>query len=103
MVFYHECCGPAISGILPMPLLPSFFPVVFAALVAGALEAQEWPRFRGPNGAGVGEANVPSEWTEEDFAWRVKLPGIGHSSPVIWKEKLFLTAGDEESGTRIVL
>ncbi len=86
-----------------MPSLRCFFAVVFMALVAGAMEAQDWPRFRGPNGAGVGVANVPSEWKEEDFAWRVRLPGVGHSSPVIWKQKLFLTAGDEETGTRIAL
>jgi outer membrane protein assembly factor BamB len=67
------------------------------------LNAQEWPRFRGPNGSGVSDANIPGKWTDEDYAWRVSLPGKGHSSPVIWGERLFITSGDEKSGARIVL
>jgi outer membrane protein assembly factor BamB len=82
--------------------------IVFLSAVAAAglfasdrTCAQEWPRFRGPNGAGVSRAtSVPVEWTERDFNWRVKLPGVGHSSPVLWGEKIFLTAGDEENGAR---
>jgi outer membrane protein assembly factor BamB len=80
----------------------------FAAIACVALPlattlADEWPRFRGPNGCGLGEANVPTEWTEQDFAWRVKLPGIGHSSPVVWGQRLFLTSADEETGTRYAI
>jgi outer membrane protein assembly factor BamB len=64
---------------------------------------QEWTRFRGPNGAGVSTATtVPAVWTEDDFNWRVKLPGAGHSSPVFWGEKVFLVSGHEETGARIV-
>jgi outer membrane protein assembly factor BamB len=62
-----------------------------------------WPRFRGPNGAGIGEiANPPTKWTEDDFAWRIEIPGSGHSSPVLWGERLFVTSGDEKSGERFV-
>jgi outer membrane protein assembly factor BamB len=73
-------------------------------LLATACQADEWPRFRGPNGAGVGEApGVPTQWTEQDFAWRIELPGVGHSSPVVWGDRLFVTAGNEDDGTRHVL
>ena len=66
--------------------------------------AQEWTRFRGPNGAGVSNATtIPTSWTEKDFAWKVSLPGKGHSSPVLWGDRLFVTAGDRKSGKRIVL
>jgi outer membrane protein assembly factor BamB len=62
------------------------------ALAGGAgAWAQEWTRFRGPNGTGISEAKgVPVTWTAEDFRWRVKIDGEGHSQPVIWGEKLFL-------------
>jgi outer membrane protein assembly factor BamB len=71
--------------------------------VAPAL-AQEWTRFRGPNGTGISEATtVPVEWSEKDYHFNVALPGIGHSAPVLWGEKIFLTSALEETGTRIVL
>jgi outer membrane protein assembly factor BamB len=78
--------------------------LVFGVAVSSTtLNAQEWSRFRGPNGSGVGDANIPSKWTEDDYSWKVSLPGRGHSSPVLWGERLFVTSGDEKSGVRIVL
>jgi outer membrane protein assembly factor BamB len=75
--------------------------VLLTGLPAGA---QEWTRFRGPNGAGVSAATtIPIKWTPEDYHWRVKLPGTGHSCPVLWGEKLFLTSCDTKTGKRIVL
>jgi outer membrane protein assembly factor BamB len=64
--------------------------------------AQEWTRFRGPNGTGISTAQgIPVEWTEQDFRWRVAIPGVSHSQPVIWGDKLFLltatAAGDERA------
>lgn len=82
--------------------------VIFASFVVSQLMsgvwAQEWTRFRGPNGSGIGHAiNVPAEWTEADYNWRVQLPGIGHSSPVIWGQRLFVLSADPEDATRYVL
>lgn len=72
-------------------------------LLATTLYAEQWPRFRGPNGAGIGEApRVPTQWTEQDFRWRVPLPGVGHSSPVVWNDRLFVTSAEEETATRHV-
>ncbi len=66
--------------------------------------AQEWTRFRGPNGTGVSDATtIPVEWTEKDFNWKTKLPGTGHSSPVVWGEKVFLLSADPDNATRYVL
>jgi len=63
-------------------------------------EEDVWPRFRGPNGEGHSNlSGLPSEWTADDYEWTIKLPGKGHSSPAVWKDKLFLTAGIED-GTR---
>ncbi len=58
-------------------------------------EAQDWTRFRGPNGSGVSEAKtIPVKWTGKDFNWKVKLPGTGHSSPVVWGDRIFVTTTD---------
>src|SRR5438552_7872839 len=69
----------------------------FGLFVAASTWAQEWPRFRGPNGSGVSATILPTRWADKDYRWQVKLPGPGHSSPVLWGERLFVTsAGDAE-------
>jgi outer membrane protein assembly factor BamB len=71
--------------------------------VALSAQAQEtWPRFRGPNGAGISDLKgLPTQWTEQDYEWKVELPGVGHSSPVIWKDALFV-ATSEPTGERSI-
>jgi outer membrane protein assembly factor BamB len=68
-------------------------------LLAVALEtlaqpanADNWPRFRGPNGAGIAaDKEVPIHWTQKDgVLWRTAIPGQGNSSPVVWGDRLFL-------------
>ena len=78
--------------------------VVFAggAALPGRVQAEDWSRFRGPNGSGVGRGTIPVKWSDTDYNWRVTIPGVGHSSPVIWGDKIFLGSGDEESAERIV-
>lgn len=65
---------------------------------------QGWTRFRGPNGTGIGTAKgIQTPTSETDLAWKVSLPGAGHSSPVLWQEKLFLTASEDTRGKRHLL
>ena len=72
-------------------------------LFARPLAGQEWTRFRGPNGAGQSDAaSIPTTWATKDYNWRVTLPGIGHSSPVIWGNRIFVTSAIEEDATRII-
>ena len=60
-------------------------------LLPQPLTAEQWTRFRGPNGSGVSQATtIPTRWTSKDYHWRVKLPGIGYSSPVVWGQKIFV-------------
>jgi outer membrane protein assembly factor BamB len=55
-----------------------------------------WPRWRGPNGAGVGEGTYPDRWSPtEHMAWKTPIPGKGHSSPVIWDDRIFVTTAIE--------
>jgi outer membrane protein assembly factor BamB len=77
--------------------------MLFACAAACAGEA-EWNRFRGPDGLGISAATtIPVKWTEKDYNWKVALPGVGHSSPVLWGQKIFLTAGDPKTARRTVL
>ncbi len=74
-----------------------------AITYAGSAMGQPWPRFRGPNGAGHSEATtIPAYWTTKDYRWRVKLPGIGYSSPVICGDRLFVSCAMEEDATQII-
>ena len=67
-------------------------------------EEGQWPRFRGPNGAGISDATtVPVKWTDKDYNWKVQLPGLGHSSPVVWGSRIFLTTGDPNTAKRTIL
>lgn len=62
------------------------------------VHGQNWPRFRGENGTGISELKgLPVQWSESDYEWVVELPGIGHSSPSIWENRLFLTAGEPDA------
>jgi outer membrane protein assembly factor BamB len=81
------------------------FAVCFGNLLsANLISAQEWTRFRGPNGTGYSDAaNIPATWTEKDYNWQTKLPGYGHSSPVLWGETIFLISATEDGSQRIVM
>jgi outer membrane protein assembly factor BamB len=54
-----------------------------------------WPSFRGPQASGVAERqNLPDQWngkTGENILWRTPIPGLAHSSPVVWGNRIFVT------------
>ena len=78
--------------------------MIFISIFGTAGNAQEWTRFRGPNGSGVSPAKtIPTIWTEKDINWKAALPGAGHSSPALWGEKVFVTTGDDQGGKFQVL
>ncbi|MBN1421026.1 MAG: PQQ-binding-like beta-propeller repeat protein [Planctomycetes bacterium] len=79
--------------------------VAFALSVLPSARAADgaWPRFRGPDGAGLSEAKtIPVTWTEKDFDWRVKLPGEGHGSPAVVAGRIFVLCSDRSDATRIL-
>ncbi len=60
---------------------------------------ENWPRFRGENGTGISRQDgFPVSWSQADYEWVVDLHGKGHSSPVIWGKRLFVTVGTEAGG-----
>jgi outer membrane protein assembly factor BamB len=78
--------------------------LVFAASLSTNGTAQEWTRFRGPNGTGISPAKgIPVAWTDQDFTWRVEIPGQSHSPPVIWGDSLFLTTAMDVGKERAIL
>jgi len=77
---------------------------VISSSISMAAVGQEWTRFRGPNGTGLSQAkSLPSRWDEADYNWRVEVPGQGHSSPVLWGDKVFLMSADPHDATQYVL
>jgi outer membrane protein assembly factor BamB len=61
-------------------------------LCTSFVAAENWPRFRGPNGEGIArDTGVPVEWTADNgVLWKTVLPGVGHSSPIVWGDRIFV-------------
>ena len=79
--------------------------MIVVSLVGFTANAENWPRFRGPNGSGVSASAVPTEFGKDsNMKWSVALPGRGVSSPIVIGEKVFITCysgygmGDGEEG-----
>ena len=67
-----------------------FSPKVAAEDVGG--EMGNWPQWRGPDGSGMARSDGPLRWSDtENIKWRTEIPGKGHSTPVIWGDKIFIT------------
>jgi len=64
---------------------------------AGAFTGPGWPQWRGPSGQGISEEKgLPSEWsTSKNIKWKTPIPGRGHSSPIVWNNRIFLTTAIE--------
>lgn len=59
---------------------------------ANSVEAENWPRFRGPDGLCTSATPVPVTWSNtENLAWKTPLPGPGSSSPIVWGDRIFVT------------
>jgi outer membrane protein assembly factor BamB len=69
----------------------------FAVPPAASAVEPHWSQWRGPDGQGVSrEAGVPTEWAEgKNIAWKTAIPGRGHSSPIVWGDRVFLTTAIE--------
>jgi len=73
-------------------------------LFAGLLQATEnWPRFRGPNGAGGSESSVPASWEKSSYRWAIPLQENGHGSPAVWGNRIFLNSSADKGKTRKVI
>src|SRR5262245_14741227 len=61
--------------------------------------ASDWPQFRGPAGDGLtAEKQLPAEWgKDKNIQWKVKVPGVAWSCPIIWGDKLIVTTAITEN------
>ncbi len=90
----------ALSGVLLL--------VAISSSANGlAAELENWPGWRGPRGDGTSlEQNIPTTWdgtTGENIAWQVPIPGKGHSSPIVWQDRIFVASCLEETQERVLL
>ena len=74
--------------------LLALFPAGMAALAQGPRDQRYWGQWRGPLDTGVAtRATPPMEWSEtRNIRWKVPGPGPGHSSPIVWNNRIYLTA-----------
>ena len=77
--------------------------VLFLLVAVPALVlAADWPLFRGPGHSGVaGDVKLPATWnveTGENVRWKTAIPGLAHSSPVSWGDRVFLTTAVRQAG-----
>jgi len=103
----EECLAlVVVPRIQPGLKMRSIFSLLILVLFSPCIRstAQEWTRFRGPNGSGISTiTGFPVTWTEDNYNWQIDLPVQGSSSPVLWGKQLFLTGDDAEEGKRSIL
>lgn len=73
-----------------------FVPLLAVLLLNAPGRADNWPSWRGPTEQGIStEKNLPVEWSAaKNVAWKAPLSGAGVSTPVVWGDRVFLTASD---------
>jgi outer membrane protein assembly factor BamB len=87
-----------------MPKRATGLVVVFVVMVTVA-RAEEWPGWRGPRRDGTSEeTGIPTRWSPtEHVLWKVPIPGKGHSSPIVWGDRIFVTTCLENELKRVLL
>ena len=67
--------------------------------------AENWPAWRGPRGDGTSlETGAPTEWSAtRNVVWKAVIPGAGHSSPVVWGDRIFTATATPENKERALL
>lgn len=74
---------------------------VLTVMAAGALDAANWPQWRGPelNGSSP-ETDLPTEFgPDRNVAWKAALPGRGGCTPIVWEDRVFISAQDGDKKT----
>jgi len=88
-----------------MKLVPSVALTILALFIAcpgGADPRSNWPSFRGIHASGIAEGqNIPDNWSAEkgtNIKWKTRIPGLAHSSPIIWGSRVFVTTAISSLG-----
>jgi outer membrane protein assembly factor BamB len=118
----------AAASPRPLPyallLLGSFLGSLFLVEGNWEVRAENWPRWRGPDGSGVSsEKQLPWKWSDQQddqqdghedgqrdkkrdkqgIRWEYTFPGEGASSPIVWEDRVFLTSAERHGGQRHLL
>jgi len=76
--------------------------LVLCLFSPGMCAEQDWPSFRGPSASGVAEGySTPAKWDLEqgkNIRWKTPVPGLAHSSPTIWGDRIFVTTAVQAGG-----
>ncbi|HEY6401938.1 MAG TPA: PQQ-binding-like beta-propeller repeat protein [Blastocatellia bacterium] len=93
-----------LSALTLCLIAPVAFGLFSGAAAPGAIN---WSQWRGPEGTGVSsETNVPAEWgVDKNIKWKTPITGRGHSQPIVWGNRVFLTTdieGDVAPGAKAV-
>ena len=95
---------PCVEGL--MRFFNRFLPLFFVVAVVTPVVGENWPGWRGPRGDGSSlDRAAPTRWngeTGENIAWKVPVAGLGHASPVVWRDRVFVVSCLTESGERIL-
>jgi len=88
----------ALSALTSVVALPA----AFGLAAQPARNIADWPRWRGPNADGVADAgSLPTQWSQtENVRWSARLPGWGTSSPVVYRDRLFVTSQEDQGGRK---
>ena len=80
-------------------------PLLSLLFLATAIRAEDWPCWRGPRLDGSStETNLPLKWSAtENVAWKTPIPGVGHSSPVVHGDRVFVTSALLKEEQRVLL
>ena len=73
--------------------------VALLLMTFAVARADNWPQWRGPGLNGVSnEKNLPVKWTtDENVSWKVPMPGMSGSTPIIWRDRIFLNVADSDN------
>lgn len=96
-----------LASRITLALLISFCGITAALQVTADAAGANWPQWRGPDGQGIStEKNLPETWSPtKNIKWKTAIPGRGHSSPIVWGKRVFLTTaieGDAVTGAAAV-
>src|SRR5687768_16954667 len=76
-----------------------------ATSIAAPAHAQNWPAFRGPDASGVAAGAPPVSWdapANRNVAWKTPIPGLAHSSPIVWGDRVYVTTAVASAGSPTV-
>jgi len=87
--------------------MPPFFHILLLLTALSDPAPQNWPAFRGADAAGTAAgATPPSRWdvaASTNVAWKTTIPGLGHSSPIVWGDRIYVTTAVAASGRQAVV